>query len=94
MVQFLVQHVWILDHLVLPPHNLFSTLAGLTMKMVLSMLFCTDYSASFYLPTSRSCHFTSSASGIEECGREGPDLQSVCGSISQNGKLVERHRRP
>ena len=35
MVQSLGQHVWILDHLVSPPHNLFSTLAGLTMKMVL-----------------------------------------------------------
>lgn len=36
MVKFLGQHVWILDHLVSPPHNLFSTLAGLTLKMVLS----------------------------------------------------------
>jgi hypothetical protein len=68
MVQFLVQHVWILDHLVLPPHNLFSTLAGLTMKMVLPKLFSTNYPASFNLPTSRSCPFTSSASGIEACG--------------------------
>lgn len=34
MVEFLGQQTWILDHLIFPPHDLFSTLAGLTMKMV------------------------------------------------------------
>ena len=34
MVQFLGQHVSVLDQLVLPPHDLFATLASLTMKTV------------------------------------------------------------
>ena len=34
MVAFLGQQISVIDHLVPPPHDLFSTLAGLTMKMV------------------------------------------------------------
>src|SRR5205814_1901887 len=35
MVEFLGQHISVLDHLVPSPHDLFSTLAGLTIKMVI-----------------------------------------------------------
>ena len=35
MVEFLGQHIFVLDHLVPSPHDLFHTLAGLTIKMVM-----------------------------------------------------------
>lgn len=41
MVQFMGQHTSLLNHLVPPPHNLFATLANLTIKMV--YLAITDY---------------------------------------------------